>query len=83
VALAAGRQPRTAGLGLDVHPARRSRSVGATALGGYAEEWISEVLLAVRAEVPVTALADVVHPFPTHAEILEGPLSSLAAELSG
>jgi hypothetical protein len=31
-------------------------------MGGYAEEWISEASLAVRAEVPVTAHADVVHP---------------------
>jgi pyruvate/2-oxoglutarate dehydrogenase complex dihydrolipoamide dehydrogenase (E3) component len=52
-------------------------------MGGYAEEWISEVSLAVRAEVPVTAHADVVHPFPTYAEILEGRLWGLAAELSG
>ena len=51
-------------------------------MGEYAEEWISEVSLAVRAEVPVTAHADVVHPFPTYAEILD-PLWGLAAELSG
>lgn len=50
---------------------RRGTLVGATAMGGYAEEWISEVSLAVRAEVPVTAHADVVHPFPTYSEILE------------
>jgi hypothetical protein len=31
----------------------------------------------------VTAHADVVHPFPTYAEILEGRLWGLAAELSG
>jgi pyruvate/2-oxoglutarate dehydrogenase complex dihydrolipoamide dehydrogenase (E3) component len=62
---------------------RRGTLVGATAMGGYAEEWISEVSLAVRAEVPVTAHADVVHPFPTYSEILEGPLWRLAAQLSG
>jgi pyruvate/2-oxoglutarate dehydrogenase complex dihydrolipoamide dehydrogenase (E3) component len=62
---------------------RRGTLVGATAMGGYAEEWISEVSLAVRAEVPVTAHADVVHPFPTYAEVLEGPLWNLAAQLSG
>jgi pyruvate/2-oxoglutarate dehydrogenase complex dihydrolipoamide dehydrogenase (E3) component len=62
---------------------RRGTLVGATAMGGYAEEWISEVSLAVRAEVPVTAHADVIHPFPTYAEILEGPLWRLAAQLSG
>jgi pyruvate/2-oxoglutarate dehydrogenase complex dihydrolipoamide dehydrogenase (E3) component len=62
---------------------RRGTLVGATAMGGYAEEWISEVSLAVRAEVPVTAHADVVHPFPTYSEILEDPLWRLAAQLSG
>jgi pyruvate/2-oxoglutarate dehydrogenase complex dihydrolipoamide dehydrogenase (E3) component len=62
---------------------RRGTLVGATAMGGSAEEWISEVSLAVRAEVPVTAHADVVHPFPTYSEILEGPLWRLAAQLSG
>jgi pyruvate/2-oxoglutarate dehydrogenase complex dihydrolipoamide dehydrogenase (E3) component len=61
---------------------RRGTLVGATAMGGYAEEWISEVSLAVRAEVPVTAHADVVHPFPTYSEILEGALWRLAAQLS-
>jgi pyruvate/2-oxoglutarate dehydrogenase complex dihydrolipoamide dehydrogenase (E3) component len=61
---------------------RRGTLVGATAMGGYAEEWISEVSLAVRAEVPVAAHADVVHPFPTYGEILEGPLWRLAAQLA-
>jgi pyruvate/2-oxoglutarate dehydrogenase complex dihydrolipoamide dehydrogenase (E3) component len=60
----------------------RGTLIGATAMGGYAEEWISEVSLAVRAEVPVAAHADVVHPFPTYSEILEGPLWTLAAQLS-
>ena len=55
--------------------------VGATAFGGYAEEWISEVSLAIRAEVPVWVAADVVHPFPTYSEILEGPLWQMAAEV--
>ena len=50
-------------------------------MGGYAEEWIAEVSLAVRAEVPVATHADVVHPFPTSGEILEGPLWRLAAQL--
>ena len=61
---------------------RRGTLVGATAMGGYAEEWISEVSLAVRAEVPVAAHADVVHPFPTYGEILEGALWRLAAQLA-
>ena len=50
-------------------------------MGGYAEEWIAEVSLAVRAEVPVATHADVVHPFPTYGEILGAPLWRLAAQL--
>jgi pyruvate/2-oxoglutarate dehydrogenase complex dihydrolipoamide dehydrogenase (E3) component len=63
--------------------ADRARGVliGATAFGGYAEEWISEVSMAIRAEVPVWVAADVVHPFPTYSEVLEGPLWQMAARL--
>ncbi len=60
---------------------RRGIIVGATGMGGRAEEWISEVALAVRAEVPVWVLADVVHPFPTFSEVLERPIWELAAKL--
>ena len=60
---------------------RRGVLIGATAMGGYAEEWISEVSLAIRAEVPVWIAADVVHPFPTFNEVLEGPLRKMAAEV--
>jgi pyruvate/2-oxoglutarate dehydrogenase complex dihydrolipoamide dehydrogenase (E3) component len=60
--------------------ADRSRGVlvGATAVGGYAEEWISEVSLAIRADVQVWVFADLVHPFPTYSEVLEAPLWQLA-----
>jgi pyruvate/2-oxoglutarate dehydrogenase complex dihydrolipoamide dehydrogenase (E3) component len=56
----------------------RGLIVGATAFGGYAEEWISEVSLAIRARVPAWVFADVVHPFPTYSEVLEAPLWELA-----
>ena len=55
------------------------RVIGATAMGGQAEEWISTVSLAIRADVPVDVLADVVHPFPTFGELLEGPVWELAS----
>ncbi len=50
-------------------------------LGWHAEEWISEVSLLIRARIPVQVAIDVVHPFPTFGEILEGPLWELAARL--
>ncbi len=52
--------------------------VGAAAVGPDAADWMAEVTLAIRAEVPVKTLADVVHAFPTHGEVLEAPLRALA-----
>ncbi|MHB8572508.1 MAG: dihydrolipoyl dehydrogenase family protein [Candidatus Dormibacteria bacterium] len=42
--------------------------VGASAIGPRADEWISHLVLAVRAAVPLTTLADTVFPFPTLSE---------------
>jgi dihydrolipoamide dehydrogenase len=56
--------------------------VGAAALGPAADEWISEASVAIRAEVPLATLVDVVHPFPTYAQRYEQPLRDLAAQVS-
>ncbi|QGK70842.1 NAD(P)/FAD-dependent oxidoreductase [Allosaccharopolyspora coralli] len=52
--------------------------LGATATGGRAEEWISELSQALRSEIPITDTTDVIHPFPTFSEELEGALWKLA-----
>jgi dihydrolipoamide dehydrogenase len=52
--------------------------VGAAAIGTGADEWMAEITLAIRAEVPLTVLADVVHAFPTVGEVLEPMLKELA-----
>jgi pyruvate/2-oxoglutarate dehydrogenase complex dihydrolipoamide dehydrogenase (E3) component len=52
--------------------------VGAAAVGPDAADWMAEVTLAIRAEIPVRTLVDVVHAFPTHGEVLEAPLRALA-----
>jgi pyruvate/2-oxoglutarate dehydrogenase complex dihydrolipoamide dehydrogenase (E3) component len=52
--------------------------VGAVAVGPDAATWMAEVTLAIRAKVPVTILADVVHAFPTYGEALQAAFRELA-----
>ncbi|HEY7858249.1 MAG TPA: NAD(P)/FAD-dependent oxidoreductase [Candidatus Nanopelagicales bacterium] len=56
--------------------------IGASAMGGHAEEWISEVSLMIRAQIPIGVARDVVHPFPTFGEILEIPLWDLHSRIA-
>ena len=44
--------------------------VGAVAVGPEAGEWIGQLNLAVRAEVPVATLRDTIQPFPTFSEVV-------------
>ena len=57
--------------------------VGAAAIGPDAEEWMSEVTLAIRARIPLAVLADVVHAFPTYGEAVGMPWPGLAPETGG
>lgn len=52
--------------------------LGACAIGPHAGEWIGEAALAIRAEVPLGVLADLVHPFPTFSEAYDALYRKLA-----
>lgn len=53
--------------------------VGASVVGPAADEWLGQLTLAVRAQVPLAVLADVVQAFPTFSEALTPPLRALAS----
>jgi pyruvate/2-oxoglutarate dehydrogenase complex dihydrolipoamide dehydrogenase (E3) component len=48
--------------------AQRRVLVGATAVGPEAGEWLQQLTLAIRAEVPIDVLRDTIQPFPTFSE---------------
>lgn len=47
---------------------RRGVLVGASAIGPHADAWLGEAVVAIRADVPLATLAEVVHAFPTFNE---------------
>jgi len=62
--------------------ADRARGVliGATLVTPRAGEIIGELVLAIKQATPLTALADVIHPFPAFNRVLGGSLDELAAK---
>jgi dihydrolipoamide dehydrogenase len=67
-----------AGLVLLVADRTKGVLVGASAIGGHCDEWLGELTLAIRAEVPLYLLADAIHAFPTFSEVVEPALRDLA-----
>jgi pyruvate/2-oxoglutarate dehydrogenase complex dihydrolipoamide dehydrogenase (E3) component len=61
------RPKRPGFLKLFADPAR-SVLVGAVAVGPEAGEWLQQLTLAIRAEVPVSVLRDTIQPYPTFSE---------------
>jgi dihydrolipoamide dehydrogenase len=51
--------------------------VGAAVVGPAADQWAAELTLAIRANIPLPVLADVVHAFPTFGEALEPAYAEL------
>ena len=56
---------------------RRNVLVGAVAVGPEAGEWCQQLTLAIRAEVPIATLLDVIQPFPTFSEAVLWALQEL------
>ena len=55
---------------------------GAYALGPEAGEWLQQATLAIRAQVPLDVLRDVIQPFPTFSEIFVAGLKALRSQLA-
>jgi pyruvate/2-oxoglutarate dehydrogenase complex dihydrolipoamide dehydrogenase (E3) component len=74
-------RPRRPGfVKLAADPARRVL-VGAVAVGPEAGEWLGQLTLAVRAEVPLETLLDTIQPYPTFSEAIFNGLRELEAAL--
>lgn len=56
--------------------------ISGSAIGPRADEWISQVTLAIRAQIPVAVLVDTVQPFPAVSEALFPAYEDLLAQLS-
>jgi pyruvate/2-oxoglutarate dehydrogenase complex dihydrolipoamide dehydrogenase (E3) component len=58
------------------------RLTGAYALGPEAGEWLQQATLAIRAQVPLSVLRDVIQPFPAFTEIYVEALKALRATIA-
>ena len=58
------------------------RLTGAYALGPDAGEWLQQATLAIRAEVPLAVMEDVIQPFPTFSEIFLFALTELEPKIA-
>ena len=55
---------------------------GAYALGPEAGEWMQQATVAIRAQVPLETLRDVIQPFPTFSEIYVAALKALRTAIA-
>jgi pyruvate/2-oxoglutarate dehydrogenase complex dihydrolipoamide dehydrogenase (E3) component len=75
-------RPRRPGLVKLAADRDRRVLVGAVAVGPEAGEWLGQLTLAVRAEVPVDVLLDTIQPYPTFSEAIFNALLELDRRLS-
>jgi pyruvate/2-oxoglutarate dehydrogenase complex dihydrolipoamide dehydrogenase (E3) component len=62
--------------------ADRKVIIGATCVGPRSGEILSELTLAIRAELPVAVVSDTLHAFPTFSRILQGVFDKLSRKLA-
>lgn len=74
-------RPRRNGLVRLAADRERGVLVGAIAVGPEAGEWLGQLTLAVRAEVPIEVLLDTIQPYPTFSEAIFNALLALDDEL--
>ncbi len=51
--------------------------VGAVAVGPEAGEWLGQLTLAIRAQVPIEVVADTIQPYPTFSELIHFAVAAL------
>jgi pyruvate/2-oxoglutarate dehydrogenase complex dihydrolipoamide dehydrogenase (E3) component len=56
------------------------RLIGAHALGPEAGEWLQQATVAIRAQIPLEVMNDVIQPFPTFSEAFLNTLMELTAK---
>ena len=76
-------RPKRPGLVKLAADVQRRVLVGAVAVGPEAGEWLGQLTLAVRAEIPVEVLVDTIQPYPTFSEAIFNALLELESALSG
>jgi pyruvate/2-oxoglutarate dehydrogenase complex dihydrolipoamide dehydrogenase (E3) component len=59
---------------------QRGVLVGAVAVGPEAGEWLGQLTLAVRAEVPIDVLLDTIQPYPTFSEAVQFAVRDLGLD---
>ncbi len=75
-------RPRRPGVVKLAADPERGVLVGAVAVGPEAGEWLGQLTLAVRAEVPIEVLLDTIQPYPTFSEAIFNALLELETELA-
>jgi dihydrolipoamide dehydrogenase len=75
-------RPRRPGLVKLAADRKRRVLVGAVVVGPEAGEWLGQLTLAVRAEVPLDVLLDTIQPYPTFSEAIFNALLALEDALA-